>query len=192
MRDSRRRIRCLHFGQELKMPVDGNVPTHGHARRRWNGAVLFAEKPRRPGTTNGGGSFPSRLKGAEPSPSAPFSGGEGRLQRGWLRVDGHFQGAHLGPWASATTHYFPTLRQGSPSPSPTFHHQSCVQDPGHSQRGQQRRDLPSSYRDCWSITPTPNVAPHPFFIILHLAFAPLPPPDAICDIRLTENGCRCR
>lgn len=72
MRDSRRRIRCLHFGQELKMPVDGNVPTHGHARRRWNGAVLFAENPRRPGTTNGGGSFPSRLKGAEPSPSAPF------------------------------------------------------------------------------------------------------------------------
>lgn len=69
------RIRCLDFGQELK-DAGGRkrplVPTHRHARRRWNGAVLFAENPRRPGTTNGGGSFPSRLSGAEPSPSAPF------------------------------------------------------------------------------------------------------------------------
>lgn len=89
-----RRIRCLHFGQE-KTP-DGNVPTHGHARRRWNGAVLFAENPRRPGTTNGGGSFPSRLSGAEPSPSAPFFRRRGAATAG---VGGHFQVAGSAPRA---------------------------------------------------------------------------------------------
>lgn len=103
-----RRIRCLHFGQELKTPVDGNVPLSPRTgmpggagmEQRYSPKTLAGLEPPTVGAASPHGS-----QALSHRRTRPFSGGEGRLQRGWLRAGGHFQPPGTAPRALGLCHH---------------------------------------------------------------------------------------